>query len=48
MDDLFQLTVNYQGKTYTFEAHERNFGYAHKVAVIGGLQVLFEQVEEGK
>ena len=48
MDDFFQLLVTYQGKTWEFEAHERNCGYVQKVAVmVGSTEVMFEHDEEG-
>lgn len=49
MDEPFILTIQYDGREYTFEARLAVIGYTHKFYVnVNGKEVVFEPDEERK
>jgi len=49
MDEPFILTIQYDGREYTFEARLAVMGYTHKFyVVVNGKEVVFEPDEERK
>ena len=49
MEEPFILTIDYNGREYTFEARLAAIGYTHKFyVVVNGKEVVYEPDEERK